>query len=809
MYSSKKVAEVIHGKLIQRVEKDSIEHIAIDSRQILNPIRSLFFALAGSRQNGHDFLNDAYAQGCRNMVIQMEFEIPAFPANFILVEDTLEALQRISAWHRSQFNIPVIGITGSNGKTIVKEWLSYLLAVNTNVCSSPKSYNSQVGVPLSVWQLRPDHDIGIFEAGISEPGEMDRLAQIIQPTLGIFTNIGSAHQQNFDDRQQKAIEKSQLFQSADSIIYCQDYTEIQGALSNKLVSHISWSSRNEDAHYVVEIEENRIRIDKLGLEISIPFSDKASLENAVHVAIAGYMLGIPHPTLVERMKNLPTVDMRMQVLQGRYQSTIVSDVYNTDLDSLQILLRQSEKHAHSHCILVISDILQTGLDDDSLYRIVGDLISNHRINTCLTVGTHSKLLKDILSPKIRCEHFESTMALKYAVAKFWKPNALVLFKGARQFSFEEIVKDWVAQHHITQLEINLSHLAFNLKIFERHLGARTHGIIAMIKANAYGAGAVEIARFLSDRNIQYLAVAYADEGVVLREQGIKLPILVLNTEMNALERMFTYGLEAEIYSMALLQEFLEIAGNRANQMPIHLKMNSGMNRLGFDIEELEDLADTIQMHGLYIQTIFSHLAASEDPAFDNQTNDQIALFQKSKLLLEARLGQKIESHILNSAGIIRFGEKHAFDLVRVGIGMYGIGMPTQNLKPVMQWTSKILQIRKVGPQQSIGYGYKDLVDHERLVATIGVGYADGFFRALGNGSYAVRVKGQLAKTVGNICMDVSMIDITDLDGVKVGDNVLLFGLDHPIEVMAKAAGTIPYEILVRCSDRVKRIYINE
>lgn len=822
-YDIEKIAEAISGELkLNNQSYRSVQHLLTDSRKVVSPEKSIFFAIKGERNNGHQFVSELQTRGVCNFVVSET--ISSFTnteANFIFVENTLAALQQLAAYHRKQFNIPTIGITGSNGKTVTKEWIYQLLREDKNIVRSPKSYNSQIGVPLSVWKINTEHNLAIFEAGISKPDEMNRLEPMIKPTIGIFTNIGQAHEKNFIDIQQKITEKLRLFTSAEVLIYNKDYSSIHQQIPkvNSLtdIKLFSWSRKQKADLQIGRVIRNATETDIQGIynhefiSIKIPFTDEASLENAIHCWALLLYLGYDNEIIAQRMELLSPVAMRLELKEGINRCSIINDSYNSDIESLTIALDFiNQQKQHDKKTLILSDILQSGKDEKTLYKEVANLLNKKGINRLIGIGEN-------ISAQSHLFNLEKTFYpntddfLKEYNSLFFKDETILL-KGARVFGFEKISHVLQQKAHETVLEINLNALIHNLNYYRSRLNSSTK-IMAMVKAFSYGAGSFEIANILQFHRVSYLAVAYADEGIELRKAGINLPIIVLNPEEQSFDTMIKYFLEPEIYSFRLLSLFSKALKNHNNPsaFPIHLKLDTGMHRLGFEKDDINELIVRINNNKhIIIKSIFSHLSSSDEAEHDKYTLEQIQQFKDMADEIASHLNYKVLFHILNSAGIIRFPEAQ-FDMVRIGIGLYGIA-PTENeqrhLENVVNLKTTISQIKNVSARDTIGYNRKGIANHDMQIATIGIGYADGLSRRLGNGMGKMLVNGKFAPTIGNICMDMCMIDITDIPS-KEGDEVIVFGNEYPITTLAKDAGTIAYEILTSISQRVKRVYFQE
>lgn len=820
-YTIQEIATILQLP-IDNLSPAVISQLLTDSRRLSDPKATLFFALETRSNDAHRFVGELYAEGVRNFVVTKFFpEWESFSdANFLKVKSSLSALQKIAASHRSRFAIPVIGITGSNGKTVVKEWLYQLLEKDYNITRSPRSYNSQIGVPLSVWQLDEKSELGIFEAGVSMPDEMEHLEPIIKPTIGVLTKIGEAHQENFTSLQQKVMEKLELFVNCDVFIFEEDNEIVSQCVDLLVLSQktFSWSRTNRDAPlYIAAVEkrdnETLIRYSFLNLEHSfyIPFTDEASIENAINSLAVALYLHVPPHELSKRMMQLEPVAMRLELRRGKQGCLIINDSYNSDINSIRIALDFLQQRCSDRSFkktVILSDILQSGLSPRSLYRRVSELIEKAGVQKLIGIGPEISANSDMFTLKEK-KFFTSTHDfISSAVWKSFK-GELILLKGARRFHFEEINSLIEERIHETQLEVDLDAVVHNFNFYKSKLKPHTK-LVCMVKANAYGAGAVEIAKTLQYHRCDYLAVAVAEEGILLRNEGITLPILVLNPEVNGFEELFTNDLEPEVYNFRILDAYIKEAERRGiTEYSIHLKIDSGMHRLGFLPGQTSELEQRLSnQKGLKVLSVFSHLSASESWVFDDFTRQQIDTFRRTAEAIEEALQYPIWKHILNSAGIERFpaGE---WDLTRLGIGLYGISASgLSGPRTVCTLKTTILQIKEIPAYETIGYGRKEKLDRNARIATIRFGYADGLNRQFGNRKGRVLINGQFAPIVGNVCMDLCMVDVTDISANE-GDTVILFGESLSVIDQAESIGTIPYEILTAVSPRVKRIYIKE
>jgi alanine racemase len=799
-------------------------HIRIlltDSRSLSEPGATIFFALRTEHNDGHRYILDLYEKGVRYFVFQHDFDGKdrITDAHCFQVTDTLLALQQLAAEHRRRFHIPVIGITGSNGKTIVKEWLYQLLHDRFSIVRSPRSYNSQTGVPLSVWQLNSQTQLGVFEAGISLPGEMARLEAIIRPTIGIFTTIGEAHQENFFSQEEKCLEKLALFETAEKIIYNEDRILIKYCIEKKGFSGktFSWSEQNKQANLFIQSIHKAIDYTLIDYScngqsntIRIPFTDDASVEDAIH-CLALILYQFPEvDDLAGKFEKLDPVAMRLDVSKGVNGNILINDTYNSDINSLSIALDFMARRAGENRlkqVLILSDILQSGLVPAAFYRKVAELVHRKQIRQFIGIGpnlmSHSNLFG------MQKEFYPTTES--FLLSGNWRKikDALILIKGSRSSRFERIVEQLEEKNHQTVLEVNLDAVIHNLKYFRSKLKPATK-IICMVKAFGYGVGSYELAKTLQERGADYLAVALVDEGAELRREGITTPILVMNPEEHAFNTLFEHNLEPEIYNRNLLDAMIRETERRGIlHYPVHIKLDTGMHRLGFDAQDIPLIAGQLNAQtGIALKSVFSHLAGSDSPQLDDYTQRQIRLFTDESKHLERLLGYPLLRHLLNSAGIERFPEAQ-FDMVRLGIGLYGISTPDNPLlQPVATLKTRILQIRELPAGETIGYNRAGVLTRRSRIACIPIGYADGLDRRLGNGKGKVFINGVLCPLIGNICMDVCMVDITDVPADE-GDRVIIFGEPIPVGDLAQQLQTIPYEVLTSVSPRVKRVYFQE
>lgn len=810
----------------------TISFLLTDSRSLRFPEETLFFALRSERNDGHRYIEDLYRRGVRNFVVDSSYHPQLVGANFLVVPDTLEALQRLAERHRDEFNIPVVGITGSNGKTVVKEWLYQLLRNETESASvitrSPRSYNSQIGVPLSVWLLNENSRMGIFEAGISEVGEMRRLRGIIQPTIGVFTSLGSAHQENFRSLEEKCQEKLQLFHDAETIVYCSDNDIVSRCIrrSGYKGRRMAWSMEDPEAPLFVSRCEVRgvmceisYRFDNREGSYTLPFIDKASIENSVTCLAIALLLGLTSEQIADGMARLEPIAMRLEVKEGKNGCLLVNDSYNNDVNSLDIALdfmqRRSE-NSQLKLTLVLSDIYQSGRSQRELYREVAALAKERGVQKLIGIGP--EISAEAESFDIEDKHFFPTTDAFVASEVFSSlRNEFILLKGARRFAFDNLTELLVQKVHETILEVNLNAVVDNLNYFRSFLKPDTK-MVCMIKADAYGAGAVEIAKTLQEHRVDYLAVAVADEGVALRKAGITANIMVMNPEMTAFKTLFDYELEPEVYSFRLLDALVRAARKEGiTGMPVHIKLDTGMHRLGFNDEDIPELIRRLKDQQAVIpRSVFSHFVGSDSEDFNEFSARQFELFTKGADQLQAAFSHHILRHMDNSAGIEHFPERQ-MDMCRLGIGLYGVDpWPTHGalhgegsgLQCVSTLKTTILQLRHVPAGDSVGYSRRTILERDSVIGAIPIGYADGLNRRLGNRHGYCLVNGQRAEYVGNICMDVAMIDVTGIP-CKEGDMVEIFGDNLPVSELAARLETIPYEVLTAVSNRVKRVYFKE
>jgi alanine racemase len=809
------IAGVLNVKQFSKRQEAKITELVIDSRAVIDPEGSLFFAITADR-DGHVFIKDAFANGIRNFVISNADYLNAYPdANYLLVVDVIAALQALAAYRRSQFELKTIAITGSNGKTIVKEWLYQLLAADYNVVKSPKSFNSQIGVPLSVWQIEAEHTLGIFEAGISRPNEMQKLEEIIQPNIGILTNIGAAHAEGFSSTREKLEEKLKLFTRADLFIYSPDYTTALGELKLPGNVKFSWSMKQEADLQILFVEPIegksyiRARYKEQDIECLIPFRDQASVENGIICWAALLALGYTPDEADERLEKLSLVRMRLELKNGINQCSVIDDSYSADISSLAIALDfLNLQNQHNKRTLILSDLYETGKSGAELYTEIAALIRQKNVNRLIGIGPEISSFKHLFD--LDAVFYDSTRQFYEAFPSLTFFNETILVKGARRFEFENISKLLTQKIHDTVLEVDLNALANNLKYYKSRLSPGVK-VMAMVKAFSYGSGSFEIANVLQYHKVDYLAVAYADEGIALRKAGINLPIMVMSPEPSAFEAIVKHKLEPELYNQEVINGFLSFLSQQAVNYPVHIKIDTGMHRLGFEESEVEDMLKLITAtKKVRVKSVFSHLVASDDPSHDAFTSGQITSFKTIASRISLALGYDFIKHISNTAAITRHPEAQ-MDMVRIGIGLYGFDGAIHNgkgLQAVAALKTTVTQVKPIKAHDTVGYSRRGVMEHDGSIATVKIGYADGYSRMFGNGVGKMLIHGKPVPTVGSICMDMCMLDVTGLD-VKNGDEVVVFNDVLTIAELAEQIHTIPYEILTNVSQRVKRVYFYE
>ena len=844
-YSIEKVTTLIGARRYGNGE-GQIRWLLTDSRSLCFPEETLFFALSSARNDGHRYIADLYRRGVRNFVVEAKGIQEYIPggmstmadANFLVVPSPLAALQRLAERHRDEFDIPIVGITGSNGKTMVKEWLYQLLLPSQKIVRSPRSYNSQIGVPLSVWLLNEQTEVGIFEAGISQPGEMFALRDIIQPTIGVLTSLGTAHQENFRSMEEKCMEKLELMHDTQAVVYCSDNDTVSRCIRRMQYKgeKIAWSRCDANVALFVKSQEYKTLRSTLVTYVwqgeensfSIPFIDEASIENSITCAAVALRLGLTPAQLYDRMPKLEPVAMRLEVKEGQHGCILINDSYNSDVNSLDIALdfmnRRQQGHVEGHgdrshdlglgqkpvlMTLILSDMFQTGTSPEVLYSQVSDLCVKRGIGKFIGIGP--ELMSQADKIKISDKQFFADVPHFLSSDAFGRlRNELILLKGARPFGFDRITEQLEQKVHETILEVNLNAVVENLNYYRSFLKPETK-MVCMIKADGYGAGAVEIAKTLQDHRVDYLAVAVADEGVTLRKAGITANIMIMNPEMTAFKTMFDYDLEPEVYSFRLMDALIKAARKEGiTGWPVHIKLDTGMHRLGFDpVHDIDEVIDRLRHQNAIIpRSVFSHFVGSDSDGFDEFSARQFALFDEGSRKLQSAFSHHILRHMDNSAGIEHFPERQ-MDMCRLGLGLYGVD-PRDNrmLSTVSTLKTTILQLRHVPAGETVGYSRKGKIDRDSVIGAIPIGYADGLNRHLGNRHGYCLVNGQKAEYVGNICMDVAMIDVTDIP-CQEGDHVEIFGEHLPVTVLSDILETIPYEMLTGVSNRVKRVYFQD
>ena len=814
MVLAKEVTAILGTNLIREhllFPEVELRFLNTDSRRLSATQNAIFFAIAGPRNNGHQYLDELLSKGLQHFVVE-SYTKNLDKVNYWVVKNSVLALQQIAAFHRSKFQYPVIALTGSNGKTIVKEWLAQATSPEFMVVKSPGSYNSQIGVPLSVWQMTSRQNLAIIEAGISKAGEMQNLKEVIKPTLGIFTTFGPAHDEGFSSRNEKLKEKLLLFKDVKKLIYnagnsiIREYFLLNPEWKPKLFSWLILNKRNVDGVKCQVL----ISTDGGTLNLTLPFTDDASIENAIHVAAALRLLEWSDILIQEKLSQLQSSAMRLELKLGNSGSLLVDDSYSLDMGSLYLALDfMAQKHRlGTRKVVILSDFLETGLGPDLVAKQLNELFKQKEIDILHLIGPEAENTKAYLSvPEIHT--YSSTEEFLEKATDSLIEGRTILIKGARKFEFERIVAHFSEKIHGTRLEINLNAIVHNLNFYRTLIQPNTK-IMAMVKAFAYGAGSIEVAKLLQYHKIDYLAVAYSDEGVQLRKAGVTLPIMVMNTAADGMDKLFQYQLEPVIYSKELLKAYVVYCKNNGIIGNIHLELDTGMSRLGFSAEDDSWLQTELLAFRGKVLSVFSHLAGADSEEHNQFSLDQIASFSKRTNEIESKLGYTVTKHILNSPGIVRFPEAH-FNMVRLGIGLYGIEPNHQyqeQLKSVASLKTTISQIRKIAAGTSVSYGRRGVSDSDLTIATLAIGYSDGFDRRFSNGLGEVLVQGKRCKVIGSVCMDMTMVDITGIDA-KVGDDAIIFNDVISIEELAQKLGTIPYEILTSVNERVKRVFFSD
>lgn len=827
MYSTSTIAPIIHAKLFNKNSNIDIEHLLIDSRKLLFPESSLFFALNSPRRDSNMFISSLYNKGVKAFVVNENFneaEMLQYPAaSFLQVPNVLEALQLLATYHRNHFNLPVIGITGSNGKTIVKEWLYQLLNPNFDIVRSPRSYNSQIGVPLSIWQINNNHTLAIIEAGISQPGEMEKLQKIIIPGIGILTNIGDAHNEGFANTNEKITEKLQLFVNSNLLVYGADNNGVIEAVQTFTKKHphlklFSWGKAKSNSLQISNVASDNVNsiisanYKGDSFEFKIPFTDNASIENSISCCCLLLSMDISVDKIIKGMYQLKPVEMRLELKRGINNCSIINDSYSADINSLTIALDfLQQQQQHKKRTVILSDILQSGKSYNALYAEVSAILQQKKINRFIGIGTQISAHKSEFIKIAETSFFNSSEEFIQHFHSQHFHNETILLKGARVFEFEQISHLLEEKTHQTILEVDLNAITHNLNVYKQMLKPSVK-LMAMVKAFSYGSGSFEIANLLQFNRVDYLAVAYTDEGVELRKAGITLPIMVMNAEAVNFDMLVTYNLEPELFSFKILSHFetyLKLAG--IINYPVHLKLDTGMHRLGFPQKEIEALCTRLVSTQVFkIQSVFSHLAASDAALHDEFTNMQAKLFLQACEEIQKNISYSFIRHLVNTSGIHRH-YNFQFDMVRLGIGLYGLDADAKiqtRLKNVTTLKTTVSQIKKINSGDSIGYNRSAIAKRDLVIATVGIGYADGYPRILSSGEGKMLINGRFAPVVGNVCMDMTMLDVTGIP-VEEGDEVIVFGNELSVNQLALMAKTIPYEIITGISQRVKRVYFEE
>lgn len=814
-YKITEIASLIGGKFINpEIYENDISNVIYDSRKISFPKNSIFIALTGNRVDGHDFIKSAYAKGIRNFLTSKPIDLSDYKnSNFISINDTLKSLQLLAQKHRAQYKYPVLAITGSNGKTTVKEWLSKALSKKYKIVKSPKSFNSQLGVALSVLQMDKKHDFAIIEAGISTAGEMQNLQRMIQANYGILTNIGDAHSAGFISKNEKLKEKIILFKTCSQVIFNADDKLITTAISDQITGiKCSWGTAEKNKIRVASIKKEStysyIKLHYKGAKynFNIPFQTTDLIENAMHVITFLLLDGFDEETIQQELNEINPIANRLEIKEGIYNSLLINDTYSSDLASMQMAMEyQDLHHADKGKILIFSDFDQQ-LDKEKIFLQLNELLIEKKIETAIGIGIEDTY-KKIFSTNSTAFYDSAGQFLKdYNSIKI--KDKCVLIKGARKFKLEVIYAHLSKQIHETILETDFSAMANNLNYYKSKLNEKTK-VMAVVKAEAYGSGSIQVAQFLEHQKIDYLAVALVDEAIKIRNEGCSLPLMIFNTGSSSVETLLKYNLEPEVYSFELLHSITRAAERLNAVINIHLKIDTGMNRLGFKLEEISELNSILKKCNLVkVKSIFSHLAASENSDFDDFTLSQFKQFDNAYSQVCDAICDKPIKHILNTAGTIRFPE-YQYDMVRIGLGLYGIdetGLSEAHLEKVHTLKSSIIQIKSLKKGETTGYSRSGKAEQDMRIAIVNIGYADGLMRGAGNGNYHPLVNDQACKIVGNICMDVCMVDITGYSNVNVGDTVEFFGKSLDIKELATACNTISYEIISRIAPRIKRLY---
>ena len=815
-YNIKEISKIVEGELILNGVTTKLHNIIYDTRKITFPEASVFFAFKTINGDGHFFIDDAFEKGIKNFVVSQDIDYSKYKnCNFLIVRNTLDSLQKLARYHRGLFNIPVIAITGSNGKTILKEWLNNALSKKYKVVQSPNSYNSQIGVALSLLQINSSHEIALIEAGISKKGEMAKLENMVRPTMGVLTNIGDAHSLGFTNNQEKIIEKTSLFTHARKVIFNNDKELISNILhNNTLIEKQSWGQEKSATFLIKEhkVESTNTLINFTSgtnkALFKIPFTQKEFVDLSIHLIVCLQDLGFNENEINEALCNIDLLPNRLQIKDGAYNSILINDSYSTDLSSMQLALEYQDQYSKGlPKVLIFSDFEQQ-INKESTYNGLIDLFTQKNINRFIAIGIATKY--KALFSHLPIEFFDDKNDLIEHLENFPIQKSCILIKGARPYKLEELFDKLSSVFHQTTLETNFSALENNLTVYKEYLNNDTQ-IMAVIKADAYGSGSVAISDFLQQKRIDYLAVALIDEAIKIRKSGCNLPIMVFNIQNDSYDKLWEYKLEPEVYSLSLLKSLAQFAETKSTPLYIHLKVDTGMNRLGITKDKLADCLPLLKSKNLIIRSIFSHLSASENQIFDDFTKKQFEVFDRAFDILVQHLEYRPIRHILNTGGIIRFPERQ-YEMVRIGLGLYGID-ETQTIKNKLQIVhtlkARIIQIKTLQAGETTGYSRAGKALEKTKIAIVGIGYADGLMRLAGNGNYHVFLNGQKCPTIGNVCMDVMMIDISHVKEVQLYEEVEIFGVNAQIEDLSRKCNTISYEIISRIAPRVKRVYTYE
>jgi alanine racemase len=805
------IASLTGGKIPEYTNNAVVQYLVYDTRSLFVSNGSLFLALKSQKRNGHDYIQDAYDKGIRNFLVDDNFKKPGDDINVIKVDNVLLALQKWASEHRAKIKYPVVAITGSNGKTTLKEWMNTILSPFFSVSRSPRSFNSQLGVPLSLLQLEPYNKLAIIEAGISKPGEMEILGKIIKPDITILTNVEQAHAVNFESKEKHVSEKLLLAKYSSVLVYCSDDTEIEKQASLLPCKKINWGFKSGILRFSEQKDQLILKINDSVTEFDLQVYDKGSVQNLCHAIACTYSLGLEPYKIKSQIKEIAPVEMRFEFKEGVNNCQILNDTYSLDFYSFQLAVEYVCRNAGNLTkTIIVSDFPEISVGKTQYYKQVAEFLNESGINKVIGVGTDIEMIHPIFKGEFIA--FTNTDELISRLPLINFKDEIILIKGSRSSKFENIVSFFDLKMHSTYLKVDLSAIQHNLNYYQSLLKPGTKTMV-MVKALAYGSGSREISHLLEFNKVDYLAVAYADEGVELRKSGIGLPIMVMNPDESSFGILLQYDLQPEIYSQNQFEKFILFLQKRARaNYPVHLKLDSGMNRLGFKASQLEKLIETLKLNErlVKVDTVFSHLATADSTYHDLFTLKQISEFDVMSKRVMDSITYKPLRHILNSPGIERFSN-HSFDMVRLGIGLHGIATTQeaqQNLVPVHTLVSSISHINELIEGETVGYGRKGEIKGKRKIAVIPIGYADGYFRSFSNGVGKMLINGKLAPVIGNVCMDMTMVDITDIGPTQAGDEVIVFGHELPVTTLAEWINTIPYEILTSVSTRVKRVYVD-